>query len=105
MEELAEAALVSRGYLNRMFQAAFDLCVSAALEQVRCARAETLLARTDLPVETIARQCGFADLAHFSHRFTSLHGVSPSAYRAVPGGATSVLEHSGVRRLDRLLWE
>jgi AraC family transcriptional regulator len=105
VEELAAATLVSRGYLNRMFQGSFDLSVSAALEQVRCARAETLLARTNLPVESIARQCGFADLAHFSHRFASLHGVAPTAYRTAPDGAPSVLEHPGVRRLDRLLWE
>jgi AraC-like DNA-binding protein len=103
--ELAAAALVSRGYLNRLFRAAFGLPAAAALEHVRCARAETLLARTDLTVEAVARQCGYADASHFSHRFAAIHDMPPSAYRAAPGRAPSVLEHPGVRRLDRLLWE
>ena len=103
--ELAAVALVSRGYLNRLFRAAFDLPAATALEHLRCSRAETLLARTDLTVEAVARQCGYADLSHFSHRFAAIHGVPPRAYRAAPNQAPSVLEHPGVRRLDRLLWE
>ncbi|NKE62092.1 helix-turn-helix domain-containing protein [Lentzea sp. PSKA42] len=71
----------------------------AALERVRCARAETLLLRTDLTVEAVARQCGFADVSHFSHRFRALYDVAPSAYRGVP----SALDHAGVRRLARLI--
>jgi AraC-like DNA-binding protein len=107
--ELAAAALVSRGHLNRLFRAVFGLGAADALERVRCSRAETLLTRTDLTAEAVARQCGFADLSHFSHRFTAIHGVPPSGYRAVyraAGHATpSVLEHPGVRRLSRLLWD
>jgi AraC family transcriptional regulator len=100
VRELAGAAAVTRGYLNRLCQQEFGVSVSAALERVRCSRAETLLTRTDLTVESVARQCGFADVSHFSHRFTALYGMSPSAY---PGSPT-VLDHPGVRRLTRLLW-
>ncbi len=101
--ELAGAGLVSRGYLGRLFRATFSLSPGPAMEHVRCSRAETLLVRTDLPVETIARHCGFADSSHFSHRFTALHDESPRAYRA-SGGRVSVLDHAGVRRLARLVW-
>ncbi|GLZ35884.1 hypothetical protein Lesp02_80710 [Lentzea sp. NBRC 105346] len=100
VHDLASAASVTRGYLNRLFQAEFGVSVAAALERVRCSRAETLLTRTDLTVEAVARQCGFADVSHFSHRFTALYGLPPSAY----GGSPSVLDHAGVRRLTRLLW-
>jgi AraC family transcriptional regulator len=99
--ELASAASVSRGYFSRLFRAAFGLSPAPALEQARCARAETLLSRTDLPVESIARTCGFADLSHFSHRFTALHGLSPRAYRAT---GHPVLDHPGVRALSNLVW-
>ncbi|WP_051793296.1 AraC family transcriptional regulator [Kibdelosporangium aridum] len=101
--ELAAAAHVSRGYLNRLFQRAFDLSAATALEHIRCARAETLLARTDLTVDAIAKQCGFADVSHFSHRFTLVHGVSPSLYRPHP--VSSVLDHTGLRELNRLIVE
>jgi AraC family transcriptional regulator len=103
--ELTTAARVSRGYLNRLFQAGFGLSVSAAVERVRCSRAENLLLRTDLPIEMIAEQCGFADLSHFSHRFTALYGIPPRVYRAAGNRIPSALEHPGVRRLSRLLWE
>jgi AraC-like DNA-binding protein len=102
--ELAGAGHVSRGHLGRLFRLAFGLAPGAALERVRCSRVETLLTRTDLPVEAVAHQCGFADLSHLSHRFSVLYGVSPRAYRAAGGGPT-VLDHPGVRRLARLIWE
>jgi AraC-like DNA-binding protein len=102
---LAAAAGVSRGYLNRMFRAHFSLSPAEAMERVRCARAENLLTRTDLTAEAIAHQCGYADLSHFSHRFAAVHGLSPTAYRRQPDHAPSVLEHAGVRRLQRLLRE
>ncbi|SCL29722.1 transcriptional regulator, AraC family [Micromonospora rhizosphaerae] len=100
VHSLAAASSVTRGYLNRLFQAEFGLSVGSALERVRCSRAETLLTRTDLTVDAVARACGFADVSHFSHRFTTIHGMPPSAYPGNP----SVLDHPGVRRLTRLLW-
>jgi AraC-like DNA-binding protein len=66
---------MSRGYLNRLFREAFGMSASVALERLRCSRTEALLTRTDL---TIA---GYADVTHFSHRFSAVHGLSPSAYR------------------------
>jgi AraC-like DNA-binding protein len=52
VEELAAAAHVSRGYLNRLFRAGFGLSAATALEHARCGRAETLLARTDTSPST-----------------------------------------------------
>jgi AraC family transcriptional regulator len=102
--ELAERAHVSRGYLNRLFRTGFGLSAATALERARCSRAESLLLRTDLTVEAIAGQCGFADTSHFSHRFASIHDASPRAYRAAGGASPSVLDDPGVRRLAQLLW-
>jgi AraC-like DNA-binding protein len=101
--ELAAAGGLSRGYLNRQFRAHFSLSVGAAVECLRCARAETLLTRTDLTVQAVARRCGYADLSHFSHRFSAVHGVPPSAYRNADTRAPSVLDHTGARRLIRLM--
>ena len=105
VDELAEAAHVSRGYLNRLFRADLGVSVSAALEHLRCSRAETLLTRTDLTVAAIARQCGYADVSHFSHRFSAIYAMSPREYRAAAQQAPTVLDHAGVLRLSRLLWE
>lgn len=105
VDELASAARVSRSYLSRLFRAEFDISPASALERLRCFRAETLLARTNMTISSIARQCGFADLYHFSHRFTRLHGLPPSIYRDAGRPTLSVLDHPGVRRLAYALWE
>jgi AraC family transcriptional regulator len=103
--ELAAAALVSRGYLSRLFRLGFGVSPAPALEGLRNSRAETLLTRTDLRVDVIASQCGFADLSHFSHRFAASHGVSPREYRAAGATEPSVLDHPGIRRLAHLVWD
>jgi transcriptional regulator GlxA family with amidase domain len=103
VDELATAARVSRGHLNRVFQQGFGLGVAAALEGLRFSRAEALLARTDATLGAIAEQCGFADLSHFSHRFAARYGVPPSRYRTA-GADTSTLDDPGIRRLSRLVW-
>jgi AraC family transcriptional regulator len=103
--ELAIAAHVSRGYLNRLFHATFGSTASVALERLRCSRAEALIRRTDLTIAAIARQCGYADVAHFSHRFSTIHDMSPSAYRTLESRSSSVLEEPGVLRLSRLIWD
>jgi AraC-like DNA-binding protein len=102
--ELAAASFASRGYLNRLFRETFGLSTASALERLRCARAETLLRRTDLTADAIASQCGFADGSHFSHRFTTILGLSPLAFREAIGDTRSVLDHASLRRLSRLVW-
>ena len=103
--EIATSAHVSRGYLNRLFRETFGSTVSMALEHLRCSRAEALLTRTDLPIASIAHLCAYADLSHFSHRFSGTHGMSPSAYRSLGSRSPSVLEQAGVLQLSRLIWE
>ncbi|MGH3760830.1 helix-turn-helix domain-containing protein [Actinophytocola sp.] len=104
VDELAAAVRVSRGYLNRVFRLGFDLGAAEALEGLRLSRAEALLLRTDLTLGAIARQCGFADLSHFSHRFAARYGLPPSRYRTAPAGP-SMQDHPGVRRLAHLVWD
>jgi AraC-like DNA-binding protein len=102
IDELAAVAAVSRGYLTRLFRRAFALAPAAALERVRFSRAEAMFERTDLTVDAIARQCGFADASHFSHRFSAVYGVPPRTYRGLP--ASSVLDDDSTRRLTHLIW-
>jgi AraC family transcriptional regulator len=91
--ELAIAAHVSRGYLNRLFQATFGSTASAALEHLRCSRADALIMRTDL-----------ASLTSLTGS-SAIHGISPSAYRALENRSSSVLEEPGVLRMSRLVWD
>ncbi len=105
VDELASIARVSRSYLSRLFQAEFGISVGSCTEGLRLSRAESLVARTDMTISSIARHCGFADLYHFSHRFTRRYGVSPSVYGNEGVSSPSVLDHPGMRRLAHALWE
>jgi AraC-like DNA-binding protein len=105
IDELAAVASLSRGYLTRLFRRSFGLGPATALERMRFTRAEALLERTDLTVEVIARQCGFADASHFSHRFAAVHGVPPRTWRSLPGAGSSVLDDAGTRHLAHRVWD
>ena len=96
---------VSRGHFSRLFRAEVGIGIATGLERLRCSRAEILLTRTDLPVGSVATECGFADLFHFSHRFARVYGMSPTAYRDAGGSDMSVLDHPGVRTLAVSVWE
>ena len=63
------------------------------------------MTRTDLTIGSIARQCGFADLYHFSHRFSRRYGLPSSAYRDAGAPAGSMLDHAGMRRLALAVWD
>lgn len=84
LERLADAAGVSVSTLCRAFQRRFGVGPVAALERLRLARAEPLLWMSNLSLQAIAVQCGFADAYHFSRRFRAVYGLAPSAFRATP---------------------
>ncbi|MEU5386384.1 helix-turn-helix domain-containing protein [Kitasatospora cineracea] len=100
--ELADAAAVSRGHFARMFQAHFGVGAITALEQVRLAHAERLLAAGELNVSQVARACGFADPLHFSRRFRATHGLAPQVFRRTPEAAARRCDSPAVRTLVRL---
>lgn len=103
LAELADAASVSRGHFARMFQAHFGIGAVTALEQVRLARAETLLLAGDLNVSQVARACGFADPLHFSRRFRATHGLAPQVFRQDPQAAAQLCDGPAVQTLLRLV--
>ncbi|WP_053203415.1 helix-turn-helix transcriptional regulator [Jiangella muralis] len=104
LDRLAAAAGVSVSTLCRAFQRRFGLGPVAALERLRLARAEPLLWMSNLSLQAIAVQCGFADAYHFSRRFRAVYGVAPSAFRPPPPQAAppSPLAVAGLAALEPL---
>jgi AraC-like DNA-binding protein len=84
LRELAAGACVSPGYLSRVFRHHYGTGPVAAVELLRLARAATLLARSNLSVAAVARDCGFANPYHFSRRFHRVYGRPPGRYRRAP---------------------
>jgi len=47
----------------------------------RLEKAKALLKSTDLPLTSVAAECGFADQAHLTNVFSRQVGTPPGAYR------------------------
>jgi AraC family transcriptional activator FtrA len=74
------AAMSPRNFIRR-FREATGLTPLDWLIDARLGRARELLEATDLPVEEIARQCGFGAAATLRHHFRRKLHLSPLEYR------------------------
>ncbi|MFG2330664.1 helix-turn-helix domain-containing protein [Streptomyces sp. NPDC048604] len=91
VDELARRARMSARTFHRRLQEACGTTPLQWLLQQRIARAQTLLERTDLPVERIGEQCGLGSSANLRRHFARTVGVSPGEYRRAfrPSGPPS----------------
>jgi LacI family transcriptional regulator len=78
---VAEEVGVSRRMLERRFHEFLGRSPKEEIIRIRMETAKMLLARTDMPRETIARRCGFASPTYFSMAFHRIVGMKPQAYR------------------------
>jgi LacI family transcriptional regulator len=81
VDDVAEAAGVSRRTLERRFQASAGRSIAAEIRRLRILKAKRLLAESDLLVKQIAREAGFRDPIRLSEVFLREEKMSPSAYR------------------------
>ncbi len=57
------------------------LAVAIGLGIVLILAAVVLAVRNPDPEKVSAYECGFNDIAHFSHRFKQKHGIPPTNYK------------------------
>jgi transcriptional regulator GlxA family with amidase domain len=81
VERLARRAQMSRRSFDRRFREITGTAPAAWLIHQRVLRAQQLLESTQLPVEQVARQCGFSGAAALRPHFRRLVGTVPAAYR------------------------
>lgn len=79
--DVAKAAGVSVVALQTRFRAALGRTVLEEIQRVRVARAQALLAGTEMKLTEVAERCGFPNSQRFSVLFRQAVGVTPSAYR------------------------
>jgi AraC-like DNA-binding protein len=82
LNELAQAANLSRFHFIRAFRSAFHMTPHEYLTRKRIEHAKVLLAESDLMVTEICFEVGFESLGSFSTLFHRIVGWSPSVYRA-----------------------
>jgi len=84
--DLSVAALAARAHMaprtfTRAFRDEVGLTPAAYVEALRVERARGALETTDLPVEAVARACGFGTVETLRRAFGRRLGIAPAAYR------------------------
>ena len=82
LEAIAAEAAVSKFHFIRLFRERLGVTPMQHLSELRLATAAQMLRTTDLPVDQVAKNCGFFNAAHFSNAFRKRFGASPMKFRA-----------------------
>jgi transcriptional regulator GlxA family with amidase domain len=85
VDALARRALMSRRNYDRRFREITGSAPATWLIHQRVIRAQQLLESTQLPVDEIARYCGFSSAAALRPHFRRLVGAAPASYRETFG--------------------
>lgn len=86
---LAAQAKLTPSYFIRLFKSRLGVPPLRYFIRLKIEALEPLVARTELPFHSLARDFGFSDPFHFSRMFKQVTGLSPSQYRH---------QHSGLER-------
>ncbi|NJM37107.1 MAG: DNA-binding transcriptional regulator [Akkermansiaceae bacterium] len=81
IEDIAQAAGISRSLLERKFRKIFGFSPWDHVTQLRLRKAKHLLAETHLRIAEIAERAGFGTPEYFSAAFRKLTGISPRSAR------------------------
>ncbi len=99
VDDMAEAACLSRAHFSREFRGAFGETPYAYLLTRRLERAAALLRSTDRSVADTCLTVGAESIGSFTTSFTRTYGMSPTAYRqAFPPAAHRALVPTCVLR-------
>jgi AraC family transcriptional regulator len=82
LEEIAAAAYLSPFHFARLFKKLTGSSPHAYLATLRNARAQTLLAETDLSITEVSARVGYSSSSHFTKAFRQTTGLTPRAFRA-----------------------
>ncbi len=81
LSDISAGLHCSKATLTETFRREFGITIVQYINRVRLERASNMLINTDLPVCTIAEECGFSGAEYFSSLFKKARGISPLAYR------------------------
>jgi AraC family transcriptional regulator len=83
LTEIAQECGMSLSAFRRGFAESFGVTPYRWLTERRVEKAMTLLKTSTAPLETIARECGFANAPHLARVFLNVTGVMPESWRNV----------------------
>lgn len=89
LKTLSEHLGVNASYLSTLFSKEIGISLTDYVTNLRISYAKTLLAKTDVPIKSIAERCGIADIHYFTRLFKRICGMTPNAYRKSPDQTVS----------------
>ena len=82
LDDLSSVAHINKNHLIRKFKDKLNISPIAYLIQYRLDISKRLLSKTDLPINSIAMQCGFSDYSYFCMIFKRTFSTTPAQYRS-----------------------
>ena len=95
MSLIAEKLNKEYVYLSRLFSDVEGITIEKYIIQQKVMRVKELLEYGELNLNEIAYQMGYSSSAHLSTQFKTVTGVTPSKYKASPGGDRKPLDQIG----------
>lgn len=81
LDEIAQAAYLSKYHFERLFTEHMGVTVHAYVTELRFQRAMWLLETTNMPVADVAAEVGYSDGQALVKLFKKNFGITPNAYR------------------------
>jgi AraC family transcriptional regulator len=81
IDDLANSIGLSAFHFSRVFKRSTGVSPYQFVQERRLYRARQLLQHGSMEIAEIAKCCGFADQAHFTHAFGKRMGISPARFR------------------------
>lgn len=81
VDDILKEIPVNRRWLERNFKKVIGRTIQKEIMRVRIEKARQILLESNLPMEAVARECGFAQRHHMGKMFRRLTGTTPAAYR------------------------
>ena len=85
LADIGEGLHCSKATLTDTFRREFGITILQYIHTVRLTKARHMLLNTELPIGTVAEECGFSSAEYFSSLFKKEVGVSPLLYRKKGG--------------------
>lgn len=82
IDDIADSLYLSKSYLQKIYKSYFGKSIIEEMIGFRIEKARELLAKTDMTVTEISKECGYSSYNYFVRQFKMSVGVSPSEYRA-----------------------
>jgi AraC family cel operon transcriptional repressor len=81
LEEIAEQFHFSKEYTSRLIKSSTGRTFTQIHRNIRMNKATTLLANTNITINSIAEEIGYLNPEHFNRTFKKVYGMSPGDYR------------------------